>query len=208
MRRHERVFSMKLYYSPGACSLAAHIVAEEESLPLGLEKVDLKAHKTETGADYWQINPKGYVPALILDDGALLTENIAILQFLADRKPEAHLAPPPASMERIRLQEWLAYIATEIHKAFGPIFGKKPNMEDAKAEVAKRLAYVEAQLGTRPYLLGSDFTVADAYLFVMLLWCGKMKIDLAPFPGLLAYRGRIAARPHVQSAMKAEGLAV
>ncbi|HEV2561673.1 MAG TPA: glutathione transferase GstA [Rhizomicrobium sp.] len=170
--------------------------------------VDLKSHKTERGEDYFAINPKGYVPALRLGDGSLLTENIAILQYLADKHPQSELAPPPASQERYRLQEWLAYITGEIHKAFAPIFGgaDEQGLAKAREKIVKRLHYADKHLEKNSYLMGARFSVADAYFFVMLTWCPKAKIDLSSFARLPAYRDRIAARPAVQAAMKAEGL--
>lgn len=197
---------MKLYYSPGACSLSPHIVAEEAGVPLELVKVDLRAHKLETGEDYYPVNPKGAVPALVLDDGRLLTEGPAIVQYIADRNPESGLAPAAGSFERYKLQEWLTYINGEIHKGFGPLFGG--GSDEAKATaiqtLGRKFAYVEKSLADRPFLLGDRFTAADAYLFVMLTWAKAMKI---PAPGSLeSYFDRIAARPKVHAAMKAEGL--
>jgi glutathione S-transferase len=197
---------MKLYYSPGACSLSPHIVAVEAGIPIDLVKVDLKTHKTESGEDYYGVNPKGYVPALVLDDGTKLTEGPAIVQYLADRKAETKLAPPANTIERYKLMEWLTFINGEIHKPFGALFGSKS--EDAKAEsrekIVKRFAYVEKELTGRQFLLNDTFTVADAYLFVMLTWAKSMKID---FPAnLTAYFDRIAERPGVKQAMSEEGL--
>ena len=199
---------MTLYFAPGACSLASHILAEEEGLPITYEQVDLKSHKTMSGADYRRINPKGYVPALKLEDGTVLTENVALLQFLADLKPEKGLAPARPSMARVHLEEWLAYISSELHKAFAPIFHNKGENEqkDAKREIETRLAYAETQLAKGKFLLGDGFTAADAYLFVMLTWCDKAKIDLGKFPHLSEYRERMKARPAVRTAMAAEGL--
>ena len=200
---------MKLYYAPGACSLAAHIVSEEEGLGIELERVDLKAHTTAAGEDYCTINPKCYVPALKLDDGSLLTENIAILQYLGDRKPGGALAPPPGSPERYRLQEWLGYITGELHKAFAPLFREgSTDAEKAKARenILKRLKFVDDALAEKPYLLGAAFGVADAYLFVILAWCDKVGIDISHFMRLTAFKGYVQARKAVQTAMKAEGL--
>lgn len=195
---------MKLYYAPGACSLAAHIMAEEEGLPLSYERVDLKTHTTSDGRDFRQINPKGYVPALELDDHGLLTENVAILPYLADRMPDSGLAPKDA-MGRTRLLEWLGFLSTELHKPFAPLFhGKDETAQSAARDaIAKRLTFIDEQKGPN-FLMGPQFSAADAYLFVMLLWCGKMKITL---PGALAeYRDKIAARPAVKRAMTEEGL--
>lgn len=200
---------MKLYYSPAACSLAPHIVAREAGLAIELEKVDLAAKKTEGGADFTAVNPKGYVPALQLDDGAVLTEVAALVQYLADKAPQSGLAPANGTMERYRLQEWLAFIATEIHKSFGPLF--KPDTPDAtkqsvKAGLATRFAYLDGELASRPFLMGERFTVADAHLFTIVSWAKFVDVDLAPYPNLQAFRKRVAARPAVQQAMQAEGL--
>lgn len=199
---------MKLYFSPGACSLAPHIVARELGLKLDLEKVDLAARKTERGEDYLSINPKGYVPALRLDDGGVLTEVSAVLQYLADRKPDAKLIPPFGTMERYRVLEWVGFIATEIHKGFGPLWN--PNTPDAYRAItvenlAKRFLYIESQLG-QDYLTGAPFTIADAYAFVTISWAAYHKVDLTPYAKLRAFLARVAARPGVQAAMKAEGL--
>jgi glutathione S-transferase len=199
---------MKLYYSPGACSLATHIAAKEEGLALELERVDLKTHRTEYGEDFRRLNPKGYVPALELDDGTLLTENVAILVFIADQMPESGLAPPCESMERSRLLEWLAFLATELHKAFGPIFhhGDDTLKAEARETIEKWLAYIADRLAGHEFLMGDQFTVADAYLFVMLRWCDLAQIPLGQFPVLASYRVRIAVRPAVQAAMREERL--
>jgi glutathione S-transferase len=199
---------MKLYYSPGACSLAAHIVAEEEDLGLELEQVDLKAHKTESGADYYEINPKGYVPALKLDDGKLLTENVAILQYLGDREPEDGLTPPPDSNDRYQLQEWLGYITGELHKSFAPLFkgGDDEAKIEAKENISKRLKFADDKLALHPYLMGAAFSVADAYLFVMLTWCDDVGIDTEKFAHLAKFKDAVAKRDGVKRAMRAEGL--
>jgi glutathione S-transferase len=199
---------MKLYYAPGACSLSPHIVAVEAGIPVELEKVDLKTHKTEKGEDFYNINPKGYVPALQLNDGAVLTEGVAIVQYLADQKPASHLAPENGTFARYKLQEWLTFINSELHKNFSPLFGAASEdvKNDSKAKIAKRLHYVNDQLAGKTYLLGSDFTVADAYMFVMLTWANHLKIDLTPYSNLHVYFAKIAARPKVQTALKEEGL--
>jgi glutathione S-transferase len=199
---------MKLYYSPGACSLAADIALREAGLKFDLEKVDLAAKKTERGADYWSINPKGYVPALQLDDGEILTEVSAVLQYIADQKPGANLLPAAGTKARYRAVEWIGFITTELHKGFGPLW--KPNTPDAYKPIvietlAKRLQYVESQLGQQ-YLTGAQFTIADAYAFVTVSWANHLKVDLAPYANLRAFLGRVAARPGVQATMKAEGL--
>ncbi|HZZ95053.1 MAG TPA: glutathione transferase GstA [Usitatibacter sp.] len=200
---------MKLYYSPGACSLAPHIVAEELGAKLDYVKVDGTAKKTQDGEDFWKINPKGYVPALGLDDGGVLTEGPVISQYLADQKPQAGLVPAAGTLERYRVQEMLGYINSEIHKTYSPLFGKDvdPKLrEDRLAYLAKRYAVIEQKLDGRDYLFGDRFTIADAYLFVVTNWAHFVKFDLAPFPKLQAFQKRVAARPAVQAAMKAEGL--
>jgi glutathione S-transferase len=199
---------MKLYYSPGACSLAAHIAAKEEGLALDLERVDLATHRTEHGQDYNRLNPKGYVPALELDDGTLLTENVAILPFIADQRPEAGLAPAPQTMARTRLIEWLAFLSNELHKSFGPIFHRSSESLKAEARetIEKWLAYIADQLAGRDFLMGEHFSVADAYLFVILRWSEIAKIPLGNFPVLAAYRAKIMARPAVQAAIREEQL--
>ncbi|QSX32276.1 glutathione transferase GstA [Shewanella avicenniae] len=200
---------MKLYYTPGACSMAPHIVLKELGLPYSLERVDLATRKTESGEDYLQVNSKGYIPALVAQDGTVLTEGIVISQFLADLKPESRLMPT-AGMGRYLLQSLLVYISTEIHKPMGAMFN--PNMVEATREstqalLSKRLDWiVTEQLGANAYLQGDNFTIADAYLFTVLGWAGLVKFDLSPWPSLQAYCGRVAARPAVQAAMKEEGL--
>jgi glutathione S-transferase len=199
---------MKLYYSPGACSLSPHIVADEAGVPLDLVKVDLKTHTLEDGSDYYAVNPKGSVPALVLDDGRLLTEGPAIVQYIADRKPESGLAPANGTFERYKLQEWLTFINGEIHKAFSPLFGSPPDevRKNAVETITKKFAHVEKALAGRQFLVGDAFTAADAYLFVMLTWAHHMQIDLKAFPGLRAFFARVSQRPKVHAAMKAEGL--
>jgi len=200
---------MKLYYSPGACSLAPHIVALEAGIPLEIEKVDLRAKKTSSGADFWALNPKGYVPALVLDDGEVLTEGVAVSQYLADRKPEAGLAAPAGSLGRYRLQEMLTYLNSELHKNYSPLFNPATTPELRAEKVAalhKRYDLIEKQLQGRSYLFGEQFTAADAYLFVVTSWAPKLKLDLSAFPDLAAFQARVAARPAVQAAMRAEGL--
>jgi glutathione S-transferase len=199
---------MRLYYAPGACSLSPHIVAVEAGLPLDLEKVNLKTHKTETGEDYYAINPKGSVPALRLDDGSVLTEGPAIVQYLADRKPETKLAPPAGTMERYRLTEWLTFINGEIHKTFSPLFGNGSDevKQEARSKVKKRFEYVEQQLAGKEFLLGDTFTVADAYFFVMLTWANINGIDLNHYPNISAYFDRVSQRPAVRETLESEGL--
>ena len=200
---------MKLYYSTGACSLAPHIVLREAGFPFDLERVNLAGKKLASGGDYLEVNPKGYVPALKLDSGEILTEVAAILQYLADKAPEKQLAPAAGSMERYRLIEWLTFISTELHKSFSPLF--KPNTPDetkqaARDLIAARLNIVENQLQGRDHLTGNQFSVADAYLFTVLNWARPMNIDLGQWPAVQAYMQRVAARPAVHDAMKAEGL--
>jgi glutathione S-transferase len=200
---------MKLYFASGACSLSPHIVLREAGLPFDLESVDLKAKKLKNGADYYQINPKGQVPLLALDDGEKLTEGPAIVQFIADMAPASGLIPPAGSKERYRAQEWLNFISSELHKNFSPLF--RPNTPDdykpiARDNLANRLAYVDKQLSNRSYLLGDKFTVADAYLFTMLKWAKFLSIDLTAFPNLLSFTARVGERPKVKDALQAEGL--
>jgi glutathione S-transferase len=198
--------TMKLYYSPGACSFAPHVALIEAGLPFEAVKVDLRKHALADGTDYYGINPKGYVPLLELDDGTRLSEVAVILQYIADRKPGT-LAPVFGSIERYHLMEWLNFIATELHKQFGPLwYPDTPDVTKDRqhATLAKRLAYVAATLGQQPFLMGQDFTVADAYLHAMLNWTGHLKVELAPWPALQQYHARIAARPAVQAAQKAE----
>jgi len=202
---------IKLYYSPGACSLSPHIVLREAGVPFEIEKVNLKTKKTDAGIDYDTINPKSYVPALVMNNGELLTEGPAIVQYVADLAPEKKLAPPAGTLERYRLQEWLNYISTEIHKSFSTLFNPEAT-EDikgaAKARLSKRFGYAASALEEKNYLLGGTFSVADVYLFTMLRWAHPIGIDLSPWPGLKEYFNRVAARPAVISAMKAEGLPV
>jgi glutathione S-transferase len=199
---------MKLYYAPGVCSLSPHIVAREAGLPLTLVRVDNKNKKTETGEDYRAINPKGYVPLLELDNGVRLSEGPAIVQYLADLAPAAKLAPANGTLERYQLQEWLNFITSEVHKQFSPLFDAtmpEEAKEKFRTKLATRFDWIVQQLQGRDFLMGS-FTVADAYLFVVLRWTKFTGPDLARWPVLQAYVDRIAARPHVQEALKAEGL--
>lgn len=200
---------MKLYFSPGACSLSPHIILHETGLPFTAEKVDLRSKKTASGADFTNINPKGYVPALETDEGVLLTEGPAIVQYLADKVPAKNLAPAIGSIERYQLMSWLNFIGTEIHKNYSQLFnpaGSDESKQSAKASLAKRYGYVERMLEGREYLVGTGFSVADAYLFVVTNWAGSLKIDMSAFPNIGAFQKRIGARPAVQQAMKAEGL--
>jgi glutathione S-transferase len=200
---------MKLYYSPGACSLSPHIALLEAGLPYDLVKVDLRAKKLENGDDYLKVNPKGQVPALALDNGEVVTEGPVIVQMIADKASAKNLAPARDSAERYKLQEWLNYITTELHKNFGPMFS--PVLaDDAKAffkdRVMGKFKYVESQLAGRDYVMGKQFTVADGYLFTMLAWADRLKFDLSAMPNLLAYKARVGARPKVQEALTKEGL--
>jgi glutathione S-transferase len=200
---------MKLYYAPGACSLSPNIVAQEAGEPLELEKVDTKAKKTASGKDFMAINPKGYVPALELEDGQVLTEGPAIVQYLADRHPEAGLIPPAGTLERYRVQEVLGYINSEIHKTYSPLFGPSvsPELRTEKHEyLKKRYAVLDKQLAGRDYLFGDRFGVGDAYLFTVTNWAKHVKLDLSEFRNLTAFQERVAGRPAVQAALKAEGL--
>ncbi|OWY41111.1 glutathione transferase GstA [Xenophilus sp. AP218F] len=202
---------MKLYFSPGACSLASHIALHASGLPFSVEKVNLRVqpHQTESGADFSAINPKGYVPALQLDNGELLTEGAAILQYIADQAAGKALAPANGTLARYRLQEWLNYIATEVHKNFSPLF--YPGSDEAKQQawdkLTARFALLERTLAQSPYLLGAQFSVADAYLFTCLSWSRYVQRSLADFPALIDYQKRVAALPAAQAALKAEGLA-
>jgi glutathione S-transferase len=199
---------MKLYYSPGACSLSPHIALHEAGLPFEAVLASTKSHKLQDGTDYYTINPKGYVPLLEFDDGTRLAEGPAIVQWIADRVPEKKLAPPAGTMERYRLQEWLTFIGTEIHKQFSPLFN--PALpEEAKPlfqqKILDRLAYVDRQLAVRDYVLGA-FTVADSYLYTVARWTAPLKLDIAGLEGLKAFMARMRARSAVQRALKAEGL--
>ena len=200
---------MKLYYSPGACSLSPHIVSRELGIPVELKKVNTKDKTIEGGGDYWKVNARGYVPALELDNGQILTEGPAIVQYLADQKPDAGLAPKPGSFERYRVQEWLNFLTSEVHKQFSPLF--KPNTPEdykpvAKQNLATRFDWLDQQLAGKDYLMGSQFSVADAYLFVLLGWTKPTQIDLAKWPNLAAFHKRVGARPKVKEALQAEGL--
>lgn len=201
---------MKLYFSPGVCSLSPHIVLEESGLAYNTEQVDLRTKITATGADYSAVNPKGYVPALELDNGVLLTEGPAIIQFLADQVPDRQLAPANGTLARYQLQSWLTFIGTELHKSFTPFFkpDSTPDMKAAaQANLKQRLGYVNTELAGREYLLPEGYSVADIYLFVVLSWARVIKLDLPPWPQLQAFQARVGARPAVQRTLKAEGLA-
>jgi glutathione S-transferase len=200
---------MKLYYSPGACSMAPHIVARETGQDISMVKVDIPNKKTEDGGDYWKINPKGYVPALMLDDGQVLTEAGVICQYLADRVPESGLMAPAGTLERYHQQEALNFAATEVHKQIGALFNPALSADMQKVQrdvIGRRLNALEKLLENKQYIMGDKFSAADAYLFTVLNWTGLHKIDTAPWPNIQAYQARIAARPRVQETLKAEGI--
>ncbi len=200
---------MKLYYAPGTCALASHIALEETGQPFEIDRINVPTKTTASGEDFMQINPKGYVPTIQLDDGSFLTEGAVILQYIADQNSITNLAPMLGTMERYRLQEWLNFIGSEVHKTYSPMFNKAV-AEDykviARTLLAKRLSYVEAELADKLFLMGDTFTIADAYLFTVLRWSERVNFDLKPFPNIQSYLARIAVRPSVQAAMKAEGL--
>jgi glutathione S-transferase len=200
---------MKLYFSPGVCSLSPHIALVEAGLDFSLERVDIGKKLTASGADFRAINPKGYVPALELDDGTVLTEGPAIVQYIADLAPQAKLMGAVGSVERYQVAGWLNFIGTELHKNFSPLFNPAAS-EDIKAaartQLANRLTYVAQQLEGRDFLMGSQFSAADGYLFAVLGWAGLVKFSLADWPVFAAYSARVAARPAVQQAMRNEGL--
>ncbi len=200
---------MKLYYTPGACSMAAHIVLAESGMPYSITRVNLKDKTTEAGEDYMQINPKGYVPCVRLDNGALIGENTALLGYLGELRPTAGLMPQSGTIENYRVREWLGFVSSEMHKNCSPFF--RPDTPEATLQaqreiLRKRLAYLETELAGKNYLTGEAFTSADAYLFVVLNWFGHVGIDLAAYPNVKAFHARVAARAAVQQVMKAEGL--
>ena len=200
---------MKLYYSPAACSLAPHIALIEAGMTFDAILASTKTHKLADGTDFYTINPLGYVPVLELDDGTRLTEGAAILQYIADLAPAAKLAPANGTIERYKLQSLLHFISTEIHKNFAPLF--KPGMpleaqQMAKDSLAGRFKWIDGELAGKQYLMGDQFTVADGYLFNVTNWAAFVKVDISPYANINALRARVAARPAVQQAMKAEGL--
>jgi glutathione S-transferase len=202
-------YVMQLYFAPGACSLASHITAREAGINVDLKRADTKTKKLEDGSDYLAINSKGAVPALKLDNGQVLTEGVAIMQYLADQKPESNLAPKNGTMERYRVQEWLNYITSEVHKGFSPLWN--PTADPAVKTWAldglkKKFDWLNTQLTGKKYLTGDNFTVADAYLFTVVNWTNFLSVDLAPWPALKEFQARVAARPKVQEALEAEGL--
>ena len=200
---------MKLYYSPGACSLSPHIALEEAGLAYEAVAAPTKTHKLADGTDYYTINPLGYVPLLVLDDGRQLPEGPAIVQYIADQVPAKKLAPANGTFERSKLQEWLNFIGTELHKGFSPLFNPATPAEYKPMVISKlhdRLKFTEGELAGKQYVMGDAFSVADAYLFTVTGWASHVGIDLAPYPNILAYRARVGARPSVIAAMTAEGL--
>ena len=200
---------MKLYYSPGSCSLSPHIALREAGLAFEPVLASIKSHQLQDGTDYYGINPLGYVPMLELDDGTRLREGPAIVQYIADQVPTKNLAPANGTLPRYRLQEWLTFIGTEVHKQFSPLFNSAMPEEVKKMQrdkLASRFQWIDAQLKGKQYLMGDNFSVADGYLFTVTNWAKSTMIDLAVYPNLVAYRERVAARPAVQEAMKAEGL--
>lgn len=201
---------MKLYFSPSACSFSPHIALREAGLEFNLVKVDLKSHTLADGSDFMKINPKGYVPVLELDDGTVLTEGPAIVQYIADRKPESGLAPQAGTLERYRLQEWLGFINSEIHKGFSPLFNPKTPDETkatTRENLSKRLAFVAEHLAKNDFLLGKQFSVADGYLYTVLNWGQWTGVDIAVWPSLLAFQERVGSRPSVKAAREAEAAA-
>jgi glutathione S-transferase len=201
---------MKLFLKPNACSLSPHIVLEESGLPYETEAVDLKTKITASGANYYEINPKGYVPALLLDDGTLLTEGPAIVQFIADQAADRNLAPANGTVERYQVQSWLTFIGTELHKSFSAFFNPAASDEwkaNVKVRLESRLAYIDEHLAGKSYLMGDTFSVADAYLYTVLRWSPVAALDLSQWPAIVAFQARMAARPAVQEALAAEGLA-
>jgi glutathione S-transferase len=200
---------MKLYFSPGACSLSPHIALREAGLPFELEQVDVRAKRTKSGGDFLKVNPKGQVPTFVLDDGDVLTEGPVIVQYIADQKPEAKLAPVAGTRERYHLQEWLNFLTSEIHKSFSPLF--RPTTPDdyksiAKTNLADRFGYLDRHFATKSHLLGEQFTVADGYAFTLLNWAPRVGIDLTPWANVQAFQKRVGGRPKVQEALKTEGL--
>jgi glutathione S-transferase len=201
---------MKLFYMPGACSLAPHIVANEAGIDLELVKVDGASKTTEAKQDYLATNPNGYVPALVLDDGETLTEASVVMQYLADRKPDSGLIPASGEMNRYRVQQWLNFVATELHKGFAPLF--RPNTPEEtkvinKEHLTKRVKFLDTRLADRSYLMGDAFSVADAYLWTVLGWAKHVGLDLSGFANVQRFLGTVAARPAVQKSLREEGLA-
>jgi glutathione S-transferase len=200
---------MKLYYLTGACSLASNIALRDAGLKFELVKVDRRTKRTADGLDFNEVNPKGYVPALRLDNGEVLTENVTVLQYIADRNPSTKLAPPAGTMERYRLMEWLSFINSEVHKQFTPLFREEApedTRQYARKNLTARLDYLQRTIGSRPFLTGEQYTVADPYLFTVLSWGSHVNFDIGRWPELKRYVERIGQRPHVVDALKSEGL--
>jgi glutathione S-transferase len=200
---------MQLYFSPGACSLASHITAREAGIPIKLERADTKTKKLVDGSDYYAVNSKGSVPALRLDDGAVLTEGVAIMQYLADQKPESNLVPKAGTLARYRVQEWLNYITSEVHKSYSPLWNPAADpkvKEYAQTNLEKKLDWVNGQLAGKKFLTGDTFTIADAYLYTVINWSYFLNLGLDKWPALKEFHARVAARPKVQEALEAEGL--
>ena len=200
---------MKLHYAPGACSLSPHIVSREAGIDLEFERADIAQKKTESGKDFWGVNPKGQVPVLEIDDGQKLTEGPVVVQYLADQKPDSGLVPAAGRINRYRVQEWLNFVASEMHKTYGPLF--RPTTPEefkvlSRELIGRRITWLDKELAGKQYLMGDKFTVADAYLFTVLRWSPRVGIDLSKSPNVTAYMDRVAARPKVQEALKAEGL--
>jgi glutathione S-transferase len=201
--------TLKLYYSTGACSLSPHIALREAGLDFTLEKTDLKSKQTASGGDIRSVNPKGYVPVLVLESGEVLTEGPAIVQWIADQNPNSGLAPAAGTMPRYHLMEWLNFITSELHKNYSPLFNPNAPEEYKKLvreALATRYAFVNEKLAGKSYLIGEQFTVADGYLFTVTNWARIVKFDLAAYPNVLAFQERVRHRPHVVEAMKAEGI--
>jgi glutathione S-transferase len=200
---------MQLYFAPGVCSLASHIALREAGAEFDLVRADIKAHKLADGGDFYAVNSKGSVPVLKLDDGQVITEGPAILQYIADKYPDAKLAPANGTLERTRVQEWLNFVTSELHKTFTPLFDPKADpkvKEYFQALLAKKLGWLDGALRGKTYLNGNDFTIADAYAFVVINWTNFIGVDLAPYPNVQQFQARVAARPKVQEALAAEGL--
>ncbi len=200
---------MKLYYAPGACSLSPHIVSREAGIDLEFERVDIAQKRTGSGKDFWGVNPKGQVPVLEIDNGQKLTEGPVIVQYLAAQNPGSGLVPAPGTIDRYRAQEWLNFVASEMHKTYGPLF--RPTTPEefkvlSREVIGRRVAWLDKELAGKQYLMGDKFTVADAYLFTVLRWSPRVGVDLSKSPNVTAYIERVAARPKVQEALKAEGL--
>jgi glutathione S-transferase len=200
---------MQLYYSPGACSLATHITLREAGIPFELKRADVRTKKLEDGSDYFAVNSKGAVPALRLDNGQVLTEGVAIMQYLADQKPDSNLAARNGTLERYQLQEWLNYVTSEVHKSFSPLWNPAAGEQVhsyTRANLEKKFDWLDTQLAGKKFLTGETFTIADAYLFTVVNWTSFLGIDLAKWPALRDFQARVAARPKVQEALAAEGL--